>query len=655
MKAILSGKPGTSSRGDRIPKSVADKYDTDGSSKDLPESKGKEHKGGKWSEKHHKDHADKKKKLKKSLEDYLLKNNRRGAGCLVVDKNGHILLGRRTDNGMWATPGGHVEQDESFAEAALRELREETGLVGKDSKEILSGTYSGYSSKTFLVTNFRGKLKSTVELSAVKFFAPHELPWQSMTAYTFDAVKKLVEDKLQKSKDLQYMLAGEAITKAEINWLFPNNAPTPEQELLEKGIKSALTGLAIAGGSLLGSGQAKADMQPHAKFTEKYTTHAYDSGVGQHLENLHNSGMLPVVHFDKDTGSAKLAIHDAKSKKKLGSFNMEGEANFPAQTMDPSKWSALKDSHSAIGEHFKDYLGSFKKNDGHMVIEKLNKNIIRSGGAPSDVVYPVTHGDALRLIGNGTFRMLRRAVEGMTDEDFREVQLDTYKLCIRKHVNDVYSGRVIDGHKQIHQFINHSLPSLAAELMSIFEWYSPDDEPDLEILDENQLDDSSIEGGIDALMDHYKKHNIVNIYGEMENIREEIRNGNAIDLQQVEHKIMKLFDKLESTIHDVVDKHNSLMHDSGANLDDIEAKLKDLQDRVEQLNKKPATVQAYSPTPDKHNQIYDEYYTFLPKPSIAISPSGHMTISFGSGWTVSERENFLNDMKARVIKMSDKG
>jgi len=478
-----------------MPKSVADKYDTDGSSKDLPESKGKEQKGGKWSEKHHKDRADKKKKLKKSLEDYLLKNDRRGAGCLVVDKNGHILLGRRTDNGMWATPGGHVEQDENFAEAALRELREETGLVGKDSAEILSGIYNGYSSKTFLVTNFRGKPKPTAELSVVKFFAPHELPWQGMTAYTFDAVKKLIEDKLQKSKDLQYMLAE----------------------------------------------------------------------------------------------------------------------------------------------------------------EMLAKNIIRSGGAPSDVVYPVTHGDALRLIGNGTFRALRRAVEGMTDEDFREIEFDTYKLCIRKHVNDVYSGRVIDGHKQIHQFINHSLPSLAAELMSIFEWYSPEDEPDLEILDENQLDDSAIEGGIDALMDNYKKHNIVNIYSEMENIREEIRNGNAIDLQQVEHKIMKLFDKLESTIHDVVDKHNSLTHDSGASLDDIEAKLKDLQDRVEQLNKKPATVQAYSPAPDKHEQIYDEYYTFLPKPSIVISPSGHMTISFGSGWTVSERENFLNDMKARVIKMSDKG
>jgi len=60
--------------------------------------------------------------------------------ALVFNDKGEVLLAKRSDNGLWCIPGGHVDLGETLAQACLRELFEETGL--KADVERLVGVYS---------------------------------------------------------------------------------------------------------------------------------------------------------------------------------------------------------------------------------------------------------------------------------------------------------------------------------------------------------------------------------------------------------------------------------------------------------------------------------------------------------------------------------
>ncbi len=53
-------------------------------------------------------------------------------GAIAVDEEQILLIrrGRSPARGRWSVPGGRVERDETLAEAVVRELYEETGLVG---------------------------------------------------------------------------------------------------------------------------------------------------------------------------------------------------------------------------------------------------------------------------------------------------------------------------------------------------------------------------------------------------------------------------------------------------------------------------------------------------------------------------------------------
>jgi 8-oxo-dGTP pyrophosphatase MutT (NUDIX family) len=60
--------------------------------------------------------------------------------AIVRNEAGELLMIERTDNDLWALPGGAQDAGESITETVIREVREETGLTVKVTG--LSGIYT---------------------------------------------------------------------------------------------------------------------------------------------------------------------------------------------------------------------------------------------------------------------------------------------------------------------------------------------------------------------------------------------------------------------------------------------------------------------------------------------------------------------------------
>src|ERR1041385_3852268 len=110
-------------------------------------------------------------------------------GCIAViydDMHQHILLTRRTDNGLWCLPGGRVDPGESVEETCIREVREETGLEVEVTRfivvysspdfvvEYADGNRWQLISLSFEVTVRGGQLSLSDETTEVGYFTPAE-------------------------------------------------------------------------------------------------------------------------------------------------------------------------------------------------------------------------------------------------------------------------------------------------------------------------------------------------------------------------------------------------------------------------------------------------------------------------------------------------
>lgn len=70
-----------------------------------------------------------------------------GVGLYLLNDKHQLLLGLRKSKhgeGTWCPPGGHLEYSESFEDAAIRETREETGLIAQKNDIIIGGVTNDF-------------------------------------------------------------------------------------------------------------------------------------------------------------------------------------------------------------------------------------------------------------------------------------------------------------------------------------------------------------------------------------------------------------------------------------------------------------------------------------------------------------------------------
>lgn len=139
-----------------------------------------------------------------------------GFGVMLV-RNGKILLGRRhsdpdkadsafRSSGEWCLPGGKLEWGESLEEGAVREVKEETGILIKNPKVLsvhnCKNEHAHFMTVGLITKTWRGEAKvmEPDEIVEWKWFNLKKLPYPRYFP-SFEVIENFVKKKFYIKRD----------------------------------------------------------------------------------------------------------------------------------------------------------------------------------------------------------------------------------------------------------------------------------------------------------------------------------------------------------------------------------------------------------------------------------------------------------------------